>query len=308
MESSDTRPIFRQAWATPKYPEVREHLRKVANGVEDCPPFPGLRWISETDHPLHRARAEDLVKAGEEVAALDGREVGDYAQHQVCSYLSSQLMPLEDADGNPGYWYAATGIAVFEPGPASYPSIRLTPPAMDQILQAFRAYFENEPDTVCVVSPVTLPVGFLRQCGPGLARHVLYTGDVLQNSEKGINEGHGPRVFARAINGVPPQYPPSTDVAELERAGAHREPCLPEHTHVLPFLISLTRVGDPTAIKRASRLFRDSKDVAEAKGKLLLAIATAIYSVNPDIFSQLEMDPDVSFLSGGPLFRAPKPA
>ena len=114
------------------------------------------------------------------------------------------------------------------------------------------------------------------------------------------------RVFARAINGVPPQYPPSTDVAELERAGASREPCLPEHTHVLPFLISLTRLGDPGAIKWATRLFRDSAEAADAKNKLLLEIATAIYRVNPEIFGRLEMEPDVSFLSGGPLFRDPK--
>jgi len=306
VESSDTRPIFQQIWSTPKYPEVLLRLRKVANGVEDCPPFPGLRWIGADDDVLHRAKPQDLVAAAEEIASIDGKDIGRYADELISSFLSSQLLPLEDGDGNPGFWYSAVGTAVFEPGPASYPSIRLTDEATTQILNAFRTYFEGQGEIVCVVSPVTLPVGFLKQCGPGVSRHILYTADVLQNSEKGITEQHGPRVFARAINGVPPQYPPSTDVAELERAGASREPCLPEHTHVLPFLISLTRLGDPGAIKWATRLFRDSAEAADAKNKLLLEIATAIYRVNPEIFGRLEMEPDVSFLSGGPLFRDPK--
>jgi hypothetical protein len=86
---------------------------------------------------------------------------------------------------------------------------------------------------------------------------------------------------------------------ELERAGASAAPCLPEHTHVLPFLISLTRFDDPGAIKWASRLFRDSKDAADAKAKLLLEIATQIYRVQPEIFRNIEMDPEVYFMSGG---------
>jgi hypothetical protein len=306
VESSDTRPIFEHKWATPKYAEVLLRLRKVGNGVEKCGPFPGLRWISATDDVLHRARPEDLEKAACEIQSIDGKEVGSYVQQLVCSYLSSQLLPIEDEEGNPGVSYSAVGIAVFEPGPASYPSIRLTPKAMDGIRQAFRIYFEGQGDIICVISPVTLPVGYLRQCGPGIARHILYTADILENSEAGITEDQGPRVFARAINGVPPQFPPTTDVAELERAGAAHEPCLPEHTHVLPFLVSLTRMGDPGAIKWASRLFRDSKDAAEPKGKLLLQIATEIFGVNPTIFGKLEMDPEVSFLSGGPLFREAK--
>lgn len=282
------------------------HLRNVAVGVEQCGPYPGLRWIGAEDHVLHRAKPQDLEAALCEIPSIDGKEVGQYAQDLVSSYLSSQIMPLEDAEGNTGYWYSAVGMIVIEPGPASYPSIRLTPKAMDEARQAFRRYFEGQGDIVCVICPVTLPVGFLKQCGPGLARHVLYTADVLQNSEKGITEEHGPRVFARAINGVPPQYPPATDVAELERAGASREPCLPGHIHVLPFLISLTRMGDDSAIKHASRLFRDNKDVAEAKSQLLIQVATAVFGVNPTIFSNLEIEPDVSFFSGGPLFRDAK--
>jgi hypothetical protein len=274
-------------------------LRQIANGVDPCGPYPGLRWITPTDDIIHRARPQDLEDAACEISAIDGPDVGKYARELVGSYLSSQLLPLEDGEGLEGYWYSAVGVAVFEPGPASYPSIRLTPKAMEGVQQAFRTYFEGQGDIVCVVSPVTLPVGYLKQTGPGVSRHILYTADILQNSEKGINESHGGRVFARAIYGVPPQFPPSTDVKELEKAGASHEPCLPEHTHVLPFLVSLTRFGDPGAIKWASRLFRDSKDAAEAKGKLLLQVATEIYGVQPEIFSQLEMEPDVYFLSGG---------
>ncbi len=307
VESSETRPLFVPEWTPPKYPEVLQRLRQVANGVEPCEPYPGLRWVSAKDDLLHRARPEDLERAGGEIRTIDGPTVGDYAQQLVCSYLSSQLLPIEDGEGNTGFSYSGVGIAVFEPGPASYPSIRLTPQAMTGIRQAFRTYFEGQGDIICVVSPVSIPVGFLRQCGPGIARHILYTADVLQNSEQGLDEEQGPRVFARAINGVPPRFPPSTDVAELERAGAAHEPCLPEHTHVLPFLVSLTRLGDPAAIKWASRLFRDSKDAAGAKGQLLLQIATEIFRVHPAIFSQLEMEPEVSFLSGGPLFRDPPP-
>ncbi|MDB6167178.1 MAG: hypothetical protein JWM88_42 [Verrucomicrobia bacterium] len=299
MESSDTRPIFQQAWVTPTYPEVLLRLRQVANGIESCGPYPGLRWITETDDLIHRARPQDLEDAACEISAIDGAEVGNYARELVGSYLSSQLLPLEDGEGLEGYWYSAVGVVVVEPGPASYPSIRLTPEAMAGVQQAFRTYFEGRGDIVCVVSPVTLPISYLKQSGPGVSRHILYTADILQNSEKGINEGHGPRVFARAIYGVPPHFPPSTDVRELERAGAAHDPCLPEHAHVLPFLVSLTRFDDPGAIKWASRLFRDSKDAAEAKGKLLLQIATQIYGINPEIFGQLEMDPDAYFLSGG---------
>ena len=306
MESSDTRPIFQQAWVTPKYPDVLLRLRQIANGVDPCGPYPGLRWITPTDDVIHRARPQDLEDAACEISAIDGQEVGKYARELVGSYLSSQLLPMEDGDGREGYWYSAVGVAVFEPGPASYPSIRLTPKAMEGILAAFRTYFDGRGDILCVVSPVSLPVSYLKQTGPGVSRHILYTADVLQNSEKGLNEGQGPRVFARAIHGVPPQFPPSTDVAEQEKAGKSREPCLPEHTHVLPFLISLTRFGDPDAIKWASRLFRDSKDAAEAKGKLLLEIATQIYGVQPEIFGRMEMDPDVYFLSGGAYLQTAK--
>lgn len=306
METSDTSPPFQPSWTIPKYPEVLLHLRKVANGVEECAPFPGLRWISETDHILHRARPHELENAAYEIFSIDGKEVGKYARELVSSYLSSQLLPLEDAEGNPGYSYSAVGVMVIEPGPASYPSIRLTPEATDGIMKAFQDYFKGQGESLCVLSPVTLPVGFLKQSGPGVARHILYTADVLQNSEKGLTEADGARIFARAIYGVPPQYPPCTNVEELERAGAGREPCLPEHTHVLPFLVSLTRMGDPSAIKWASRLFRDSKDAADAKQTLLLQVATEIFGVNPAIFSNLEMDPDVTFLSGNPLFRAQK--
>lgn len=306
VEYSDTRPLFQQTWPIPKYPEVLLRLRKVANGIEECGPFPGLRWITETDHPLHRARPMDLENAAYEVGGIDGEDVGKYAKELVAGYLSSQLLPLEDGDGNPGYWYSAVGIMVIDPGKASYPSIRLTPKATEGILKAFQGYFAGQGEALAIVCPVTLPVTFLRQCGPGLARHILYTADVLQNSEKGLKAEDGPRVFARAINGVPAQFPPSTDVAELEKAGASREPCLPEHTHVLPFLVSLTRMGDPTAIKWASRLFRDSKDAAARKAQLLIQVATEVFGVSPAIFSDLEMDPDVTFLSGVPRFRPPK--
>jgi hypothetical protein len=306
VESSDTRPIFQQTWTIPKYAEVLLRLRKVANGVEKCEPYPGMRWINASEDVLHRARPEDLVKAVGEILGIDRKEVGEYAQQLVCSYLSSQFLPIEDGEGNPGFSYSAVGIAVFEPGPASYPSIRLTPQAAEGIHEAFRVYFEGQGEVTCLLSPVTLPVGFLKQCGPGIARHILYTADILQSSEAGLVEDMAPRVFARAINGVLPQFPATTEVAELEKAGSAREPCLPEHTHVLPFLISMTRMGDPAPIKWASRLFRDSKDAAEAKGKLLLQVATSIYSVNPEIFGQLEMDPDVSFLSGGPHFNEAK--
>jgi hypothetical protein len=298
-ESSDTRPIFQQQWAIPKYAEVLARLRQVVTGIDPCDPYPGLRWISEKEDIIHRARPEDLVKAVSEIRSTDGAEVGNYARDLVGSYLSSQLLPLEDGEGNPGFWYSGIGVAVFEPGPASYPSIRLNDKATEGIRAAFRGYFEGRGEIVCVVCPISLPIGFLAQCGPGVARHMLYTADVLQNSERGINEEHGTRVFARGIYGVPAQYPPTTDMAELQRAGAQHEPSLPEHTHVLPFLISLTRFGDPDAIRWASRLFRDSQEAADAKGKLLLQIATEIYGVQPEIFGRLEMDPDIYFLSGG---------
>ena len=307
MESSDTRPIFQQMWSTPKYPEVLLRLRQLVNGSQKCGPYPGLRWIGVEDDLIHRAKPQDLEDAAREISKVNGPVAGKYAQELASSYLSSQLMPLEDAEGNEGYWYSAVGAIILEPGPASYPSIRLTEGAMAGIQRAFRAYFEGQGEVLCVISPVTLPVGFLKQCGPGISRHILYTADILQNSEKGITEDHGPRVFARAIFGVPPQYPPSTDVAELEKAGAYHEPCLPEHTHVLPFLVSMTRMGDTAAIKWATQLFRENKETAEAKTLLLTAVATEIFNINPQIFGQLEIYPDVLFFSGSTLPGGPKP-
>ncbi|MSU69574.1 MAG: hypothetical protein EXS39_02120 [Opitutaceae bacterium] len=142
---------------------------------------------------------------------------------------------------------------------------------------------------VSLVSLVSLPVGYLKQCGLGIARHILYSADVLQNSKKGMAETDGPRVFARAINGVPPDYPPTTNVRELEKAGAEHEPCRPGQKHCLPFLISISRMKDVAAIKWASRLFRPSAEVAAAKEKMLADVAKQIYAIEPALFGGLQM-------------------
>lgn len=306
MASSDTRPIFQKMWETPTYAEVLQRLKLVVNGTEHCGHYPGLRWVTATDDCIHRARPQDLEEAAREITAKDGAAAGKYAHELVGSYLSSQLLPLEDSEGHEGYWFSAVGVAVFEPSPTAFPSIRLTPEATEGIRQAFRAYFEGKEGILCVVSPVTLPVSYLKQSGPGVSRHILYTADVLQNSEKGIREDHGLRVFARAIYGVPPLHPPSTDAQELEKVGAAQEPCRPGHKHILPFLVSVSQWGETDAIKSTDRLFRNSKEAAEAKTKLLTEIATEIYSINPDLFGQLEMHPEVVFLSGGSPILAEK--
>jgi hypothetical protein len=303
MGSSDTSPLFRQMWSTPTLDEVFKRLRSVVYGVDDCGHYPGLRWVSATDDCIHRARPQDLEGAAIKIGSYDGADKGQYAKELVGSYLSSQLLPLFDAEGNQALWYSAVGAIVFEPGPSLYPSIRLTPQAIKGIRLAFRSYFEGKGGLVCLVSPVTLPVGYLKQCGLGIARHILYTADVLQNSERGMREDDAARVFARAINGVPPEYPPETDVHALEKAGAEHEPCRPGRKHVLPFLISLTRVGDVEAIQWASRLFRHSDEAAAAKDKLLVDIATEINSINPDLFGEIEMYSDVVFLSGAPVME-----
>jgi hypothetical protein len=297
MGSSDTSPLFRQMWSTPTFDEVFARLRRVAYGVEECGHYPGLRWLSAEDDCIHRARPQDLEDAAKKISTYDGKDKGDYAHELVGSYLSSQLLPLNDADGNEGLWYSAVGAIIFEPAPRPFPSIRLTPRAVTGIRDAFKIYFEGKGGVVFLVSPITIPIGYLKQCGLGIARHILYSADVLQNSEKGMTEADGPRVFARAINGVPPEFPPSTDVHELEKAGSEHELGRSGQKHCLPFLISIMRVGDVGSIKWASRLFRASEEVAAAKEKMLTDVAKQIYAIEPSLFGELQMYADVVFLS-----------